>query len=789
MKKTFGRILATILVMALVIGLLPTTFAATLAPSGVKVVYDLVYEGAVNDSSIEGVKMDDTNGMWEFGGKHANAATITSNLKGHGTNAFLAVNQWWAVTVYVEKEGWYDLSIKHSVGSASGTAGVYFGDATSTPAEIMAAGEPVKSVSFYENKSTSAGTVSPIGTVKVSAPGKYTVVFKAEANGEGGRSRQYIKEIILDGTNVVVPEDGEDEGIKIVYNMITDKVSGGSWVDVVEFGDTNGFWAFETAYKEFSNSAFVQENSSGHGVEAAYGLNAWWAIRVYIPMSGSYTLKLNHIRYGNGGTTNVYFGTPEEGAAEIVKKDPVGEVCFYSATQTTAEDDTVGTIDVATPGEYILVFKSAKVGDGNGNGTKNRQIFKQVIIENGEGSVPMIDITSSAEEIAVGETATVSATSALMSDGEATSNVKIAYSVKASDASVAEVSANGVVTGLSEGTAEIIATATQGEDSYERTINIKVTAPVPAEPGEEVSDTLVNFTFVVSDATAGSVSAAGYPAVGEVAIGTSVEATATANEGYEFAYWRNGAGTVLSTEKTETFKFNTNTAVYAEFIKLPDADATEVPIYFYNGNGTLLESKNVEKGTAFGSSKIANPSLTGFAFAGWSVDDNAIINALTRAVALYDDSDEKFTVTADGAVITSDATYGSEVTVTSNNPDFKAWKLGDKIVSYNKSYTFYVWGNVTLTSATKGEAAPVAALTTVEGKPMLIYSAPADCEILEAGILFGNSATIGSYDSKAFAKESTGQFTAEPNGAEDDKTARGYLIFKKDNVIRVIYAD
>ena len=72
---------------------------------------------------------------------------------------------------------------------------------------------------------------------------------------------------------------------------------------------------------------------------------------------------------------------------------------------------------------------------------------------------------------------------------------------------------------------------------------------------------------------------------------------------------------------------------------------------------------------------------------------------------------------------------------------------------------------------------------------MLIYSVPETCEIIEAGILFGNGATISSYDSKAFAKDMTGQFTAQPNGEEEDKTARGYLIFKKNGVIRVIYAD
>ena len=794
MKKTFGRILAIALAMALTIGLVPTAFAA-LAPAGIKVVYDMIYEGAEANKSIEGVTMNDTNGMWEFGGKHASAADITSNM-GHGTNAFLAVDQWWAVTIYVEKAGLYDLSLKHSVGSGSGTVGVYFGNAANTPDGIMASGSPVKSVDFYADSSTKAGIVSPIGTVKVPVPGKYTVIFKAEAKGAGGTSRQYIKEIILDGTNVVVPEE-EDE-IKIVYNMNTDKVEGGKWIDTVTFADTNGFWEYETAYQPFSSSAFVQENSNGHGVEAAYGLNAWWAMRIYIPKSGSYELKLNHICYSNGGTTNVYFGTSEEGATKIVAKEPVGDVCFYSATQTAAADDTIGTINVPEAGEYILVFKSAKAGDSNGNGTKNRQIFKQVILDGGDAIVPMLNISASSNKIAVGETTTLSATSALMSDGTTASNATVIYSVKESDAAIASVNSSGVVTGLAGGTAEIIATAITNNAEVSRSIFITF---LETEPGIEPEDTMVSISVLPQNASEGTISGLSTP-VGEVDIGTKITVTAIPNAGYEFAFWKTTSGKVLSVNETESFIVNTNTAITVVFDKLHEkGEADEFSISLYNANGMLFyENKNLAKDTLFydAIAKAGTPTLTGYVFSHWSgtedgakLADDAIIEGVARATAIYNDSDERYTVTVNGTVFASDRKYGDSVTVSSIDPDFTCWKLGDKVISYEKEYTFFVWTDVALTEVTDGEAdaVPVALLSKSGDNCHLTYSVPEGYTKIEAGIIFGSrkGITVSSTDGYKVAETlGTGQLTV----SSDYAYARGYIMFKTPtNTIRIIYAE
>ncbi len=636
-------------------------------------------------------------------------------------------------------------------------------------------GSTVTTLTYTSSNTDVAAVDSTTGVITAKKAGKTIISATAE-----GSANSISKEFVVKSANlsdITVTYDL----MKYADNNIT------KHADLYNYNTTNDFFKYVCDYTV--DAKFNWERKFINGT-LQLAEKRYEVFEINVPVAGDYDVKVNYGTDDNGCDMDVYLfksnGENEITGIELAQKTAFGTVDCNNANDTNIKINPVAQDTPKNLGVYEFeegkYFFAVKAIDNTEDDAYKYAFLSGLILDGGNGNAIMGGaIGGVSDTLEIGDSAIVSATGYLSATGAEISD--FTYSV---EGDAVELSGN-TLTAKAEGTATITATsadALSGCNTITKTVTVK-----PAEPGESVSDTLVNFTFVSSDAAAGSVSAKGYPTVGEVEIGTSVEATATANDGYEFAYWRNGAGTVLSTKETATFKFNTNTAVYAEFIKLPDENAAEVPVYFYNGNGNLLESKNVTKGTLFGTAKIANPSLTGYNFEGWSVEDNATINALTRAVALYGDSGEKYTVKADGATITSDATYGSEVTVTSNAADFKAWKLGDKIVSYDKAFTFYVWDDVTLTSITEGEEAPVAVLDEVDGNPMLIYSVPENCEIIEAGILFGEGAEIGSYESKAFAKESTGQFTAEPNGEEENKTARGYLIFKKDGVIRVIYAD
>ena len=347
----------------------------------------------------------------------------------------------------------------------------------------------------------------------------------------------------------------------------------------------------------------------------------------------------------------------------------------------------------------------------------------------------------------------------------------------------------GTLSATRPGTAIVKLTANIGGASYTK----NVTVTVPSSDGSEAVSK--NVSFSIGSEVGGSVSVSGdYEVVDSVPVGTKVTATAIPNDGYSFAYWRNADGSkVISTNATETFAINTNTSVIAVYTKDVTEEDTTVPVFFYNGNGELLESKTIERGVTFESVKIANPSLTGYSFSGWSIADSEILDNLIRAVALFEDSSETYTVKVGETPVFTGKKYGEEVTVESDADSFSCWKLGDKVISYDKSFTFTVYGDIILTEVT-GEAvekAPVAVLDTVGGELFLTYSVPAGYTKLEAGILFAKAGKpeVGSFHSKSAEKTGSGQFTAKPYG-DGDGIARGYIIYRDSyGDTRVVYSD
>ena len=350
--------------------------------------------------------------------------------------------------------------------------------------------------------------------------------------------------------------------------------------------------------------------------------------------------------------------------------------------------------------------------------------------------------------------------------------------------------ATGTVTAVSGGDATV--TVTAKVDGVELT-PVTATIAIPEDEikiGEEVTDTKVNVGIVALGG--GSVTTSLSEAVSEVEIGTKVTAEATAIEGYEFAYWANSNGKVLSANAKETFTINVNTSIKAYFEKAVSETDTTAPVYFYNGNGEKLSTESVEKGKTFG--EIAKPAatLTGFAFDKWSIADSAIINDITRAVALFKDAEDTYTVKVDGADYATGKKYGDTVTVSATESDFTCWKLGDKVISYAKDFTLDVYGNISLAKVCDGavDAIPTVVLDKVGGEYFLTYEVPAGYTKLEAGILFAESGTptIGSFNSKATEKTGSGQFTAK--AAVGEAIARGYIIFRDaSGGIRVIYAE
>ena len=266
---------------------------------------------------------------------------------------------------------------------------------------------------------------------------------------------------------------------------------------------------------------------------------------------------------------------------------------------------------------------------------------------------------------------------------------------------VATVTADGTITAVSDGTTTIYAESSDGKySSLNNGITVTVTAPAeePEEPGEEVTDTTVSVAVQSENTEAGTVSWSG-ETIDEVEMGTTVTATATAKDGYVFRYWKNAIGQVLSEKAVESFVINTNSAITAVFDKVEE-DAATVSVEFFNANGMPFDNKNVNKDTTFAEAidGVGTPTYTGFGtFKHWSmyadkskIDDNMLIKKNTRAVAIFNEPTEKYTVSVNGTAKYSDVLYGTEVTVSSDSADFSYWKLGEEIVSYDKDYEFTV---------------------------------------------------------------------------------------------------
>lgn len=160
---------------------------------------------------------------------------------------------------------------------------------------------------------------------------------------------------------------------------------------------------------------------------------------------------------------------------------------------------------------------------------------------------------------------------------------------------------------------------------------------------------------------------------------------------------------------------------------------------------------------------------------------------MTRAVAQYDanaiSGDVKF-----GGVSESEVVYNKKIDKSVFGA--KVWKRDGKIVGYGESYTYYVWGATEITYSTEAvaEKAPIVVLESGNDAWMIEYDA-GDKQIVEAGIIFGESTaiTVDACRAKATSQKnlSHGQFTA----TSDYSKARGYIIYEDNGNYIVKYSD
>ncbi len=283
---------------------------------------------------------------------------------------------------------------------------------------------------------------------------------------------------------------------------------------------------------------------------------------------------------------------------------------------------------------------------------------------------------------------------------------------------------------------------------------------------------------------------------------------------YKFAYWANGNKTHVSGHATYTFPATSNftlRAVYDEVVA-DEAEATKKKVEFWNGNGVLLDAATVGENQTVALEDIPqNPTMTGYTFDSWLDEDEKVFSAdsilkknLTRVVAQFKDTDIEYSIAFDdseGNDTIKTGAYGKKVTYTATGEGFDYWKLGNEIVSYNRSVEIALWGADKKLTAVYKEENVIAKPTVVldegaDGADFLIYAVPEGYTIVDAGIVFGTeerTPRVASFHSKASVKElpsdGFGQFTSLP-GDTSHVVARGYLIYKDaSGTSRVIYSN
>ncbi len=243
------------------------------------------------------------------------------------------------------------------------------------------------------------------------------------------------------------------------------------------------------------------------------------------------------------------------------------------------------------------------------------------------------------------------------------------------------------------------------------------------------NDSQVGQTYTVS--TSASPAAGGTTSGGGTFnSGSSVTVTATANAGYSFVNWTEGANAV-STSASYAFTLSANRTLVANFTAIP---YTVVTSSAPAAGGTTSGGGTFNSGSSVTVTATAN---TGYAFVNWTEGANAVSTSASYTFTLSANRTLVANFTAiPYTVVTSSApaaggttsgggtfNSGSSVTVTAtanSNYAFVNWTEGANAVSTSASYTFTISANRTLV-ANFGPALPPPWVQSYIGTPFGLH--------------------------------------------------------------------
>ncbi|MBQ8165339.1 MAG: InlB B-repeat-containing protein [Clostridia bacterium] len=249
----------------------------------------------------------------------------------------------------------------------------------------------------------------------------------------------------------------------------------------------------------------------------------------------------------------------------------------------------------------------------------------------------------------------------------------------------------------------------------------------------------------------------------------------------------------------------------------------EFTVTYLDSNGRVIKSETVEEGNAATNSKV--PYRPGYDFLGWTVSSGTLKNITcdVTAVAVYEISDVLYTINVTGGTVNGNNTsvkvkYDDCVivkvdeSVIPENKYFVGWKKtgSDKVVSYNKIYSFLVTGSddvVAVYGDTVSDVLPQTVLfeRSVNTEAVIFTCEsfiPAGCSYSGSGIIVTKDENIGkSVDLFILNAEGTTSYRANNNSINSQFSvinhnlaevfyARSYLIYSDANGDKVtVYSD
>ena len=180
--------------------------------------------------------------------------------------------------------------------------------------------------------------------------------------------------------------------------------------------------------------------------------------------------------------------------------------------------------------------------------------------------------------------------------------------------------------------------------------------------------------------------------------------------------------------------------------------------------------------------------------AGLTIDTDRLFTVNSSKIAEYASFD--VLVQRDSGVTSSRVGFDEIATVTSTDKKFSYWAIGEKIVSYEKEYSFSVYSD-TVIKEVCGEVVEKKPIVTLQRDNIadtgmaniyeVKYEIPAGFELVETGMIFGGT-TLETATSKVVARRITSNNEYSVRSAVNG-VHRAYLIYIKDGKLNVIYDD